>query len=217
MSSAALFPISPHGRRINSRMARILVDALPSAVDTVVVLAADQLERYNAAIAKIQVKGSQEHDMGPDDSLQDLGSIRDAVCRTRACEVVYASEVEDRSFFDIYRRIVIAYNSVPRLRKDVVSTALAHVARKGWSRKSSVVDLSCLYVLEEIALNIRMRVSHGIPREYYYGDIALPLVGLYDGRYGLSPWEIAGFPQSDEKFEFFRWSEDLNDERWVPA
>jgi hypothetical protein len=211
----AFFPLSPRGKRLTSRTARAMAEALPEGLNHALVLVADELDRYNTAIHEVLNKGIQEETTS-EVSFQDAAILIDSLHSRVTVHSVRMADAEDSLFADALRELVVSYHTNQRFRKDVVSTALSYVARKGWSRNPIIVELSSMYVLEELALNMRIRVEGSIAHEFYFGDTILPLLRLYEGTYGMHPAELLGLPKPDIEFDFYEWVEEPSP-RWKKA
>ncbi|HMF28549.1 MAG TPA: hypothetical protein VKE42_07240, partial [Candidatus Cybelea sp.] len=78
-------------------------------------------------------------------------------------------------------------------------------------------QLSRAYLLEEIALNVRLHIDDGIDDEYYMGEQLGILVNLYHSKYGFNAFDLANVSGDGRKIRFFgfggndcaSWSEHL--------
>jgi hypothetical protein len=102
--------------------------------------------------------------------------------------VISVDDVADCRFGIILRNLIIAFYTIDSFRIDVGACAVAHLTRnQGDMIPETANRLSESYVLEEIALNLRLHIIDGIANEFYVGEYLDPLLKLYAGRYGIAP------------------------------
>lgn len=111
--------------------------------------------------------------------------------------------VADAKAFRILRNIDILNSINPFFRQDVLSSAERFASRHTESYREVAVNLSIRYIIEELALSIRMRVLGNYYDEYYIGPTLLPAIRLYSGAYVATPWELAGVKRGSASFRFF--------------
>jgi len=111
-------------------------------------------------------------------------------------EVKRWREFADASFVELYRRMLIACWTVRPFRECVESMAREHIFRRTDQDKIlGVVGASTTYVLEEVAMCLRVTEVAGYSHEYYPAPEARVLTELYSGRfdqYGLSVRDLVG-------------------------
>lgn len=148
-----------------------------------------------------------------------LERLRKNVKGNVRCEqwtILGVDDVADAACFRILRNVILAFQTVPAFRDDVIDAARRHLVRRD---DSSLVSeqLSVHYILEEIALSLRLHVLGDIEAEFYVGEHLLPVLKLYSGSYGL---DVHGLAEADapavvRTFEFFDLQRQFNLFRWT--
>jgi Zn-finger domain-containing protein len=123
--------------------------------------------------------------------------------------------VSDNVFHDIYRNTFISYLAIEYFRNDVIETAKKHREHINERYTKYDLELSVAYVIEEIAINIRLRVIDNIDAEYYLGELPKPLLKLYKNKYQVNVLTIAGKQKSDIEFKFFHSPNKLEKHHWI--
>lgn len=114
------------------------------------------------------------------------------------------SEFTDAKFADILRMLAIASVQVRSFGDSLDQAAAAYLdVRFGGETEAGWRDLAKLYLLEECALNIRLRVLQGIYEEYYLGDFPDPMLGLYGDEFGFGVGVLTGCEVEGGRFRFF--------------
>jgi hypothetical protein len=122
----------------------------------------------------------------------------------------------DSECYAIYRRLLLLFHTTPEFRHDVVSAAERHLKNSQTIVPGTEVRqrLSESYVLEEIAMALRIRAVEGYEDEYYLGIFFEPMLGIFEGKYSVSLSTIVGGPIS-LSFRFFKLGHSEADPLWV--
>lgn len=140
----------------------------------------------------------------------------------------------DGEFYQICKAVVIMYHTIDAFRYDVNVAAARHVERRSerksttptvttpllWNasehqeRRKTAIYLGVCYLLEEIAVNLRVRIGEGIFHEYYLGETLTPLVKLYEGAYDVNVEELAGKNRPAKPFRFYEYSSTAGGPKW---
>jgi hypothetical protein len=222
----ALFPISLSNQDFSSRRIAPALEYVFLRHEHVVFLVADRLQIYNKVLRVYD-----------DVSLSDL--IRDfrqnahykeerqkwveRLLRAQGIEgtgtlweVQGIDVLADEQCFRIFRNVMLSYYALPAFRQDVNSAARAHAAsRHSRFPIEAKFELSKGYILEEVALSVRLHACDSIHYEYYVGGQSQVILKLYDGRYGLSPFDLAELEPRDQEFCFFSLDSSSNAPLWV--
>lgn len=123
----------------------------------------------------------------------------------------------DKEYVRIHRNICILFEMDDLFRRDIQQSALSFVASRGQVAPLSekARRLSVAYALEEIAVNLRVRVSAGIEAECYQGKFLKSLVKLYYGLYDVNVWDLCSCKPSKVLFSFFSIANSNAGPRWV--
>ena len=208
----ALFPISVDNDQFTTAN---IIDAVSSFIndfDEVIFLIADRLQLYNKAedigdsatfAQLIRRIGSRMQYVR--ERTHWLARMRPLISGGQKVrwKIISIDDVTDAAFFRAYRNVVIAFNTVPEFRNDVQECALAHVAKQPRHDPEQARRLAEAYILEEIAINLRVRVLDGVDAEFYYGKFLDPLVRLYQGRYDIDVALLAGTESRARSYRFF--------------
>jgi hypothetical protein len=132
------------------------------------------------------------------------------------CRFLGFADVTDHRFFDIYRNVILAFHTVELFRRDVEQAAERYCAKRP-VRHSPMqeVRLSEAYILEEIAVNVRVRLLEGIQDEYYPFGYPKPMLRVYTEDYGFSAFDLAGSKFCHTDFTFFEWNQSTDTWRIV--
>jgi hypothetical protein len=208
-----LIPISVDSKLFRTAAFVPLLEAIPQGYDSVLFFVADFLQLYNKVD---QVNGGMQlaevfNAFRADQNF--LAQRRTWIMKIRRTSefdlarvpwrVIGASEIEDRMFSDIWRAVLMMYECVLPFRDDVDEAAMKWVASHSKTRVELSRRLSKMFLLEEIAMNVRLRVIERVEDEYYAGTTLLPLQKLYRGDYGIRVADIAGVDTSGIGFRFF--------------
>lgn len=211
-----LFPISVSNKRFSfERVRSALRPLLADGYEELIFLIADKLYLYNKCRRVV--------------SGQDLGiTLRDFTGRNRELEtrkawvrnleksfkregennlwtIVSSDDVSDERYAHVHRRLLIAFATIGIFREEIKSTTRSFLSdRFGSELKEEWLRLSEYYLLEELALNVRVRVWGNIHDEFYLGDYHAPLVRMYAGHYGFSVADLTDMDVRGSDFRFHR-------------
>lgn len=220
----ALFGISLDNPLYSTaRMRAGLIEGLRE-YDEVIFLIADSLQIYNHVsknvgdnMAMSSIDWSTPHSQYFAERTIWLNKIR-----TRLPEwpdhqkwtITGVNSVADRKAFQIQRSVRILYAVDGTFRNDVIESAKRFAGYNFDSKTiENRVSLSILYILEEIALNVKLRIQFGIEDEFYLGDTFEIFRNVYAGKYMKDHYELFGRKRSSKKvFRFHSW--DTNEENW---
>ncbi|HXO29558.1 MAG TPA: hypothetical protein VOA80_19565 [Thermoanaerobaculia bacterium] len=196
----ALVPVSLFNSRSSSEEALNLVERLAESFDHVVIFIADGLQVYNEARDK---SSAVLNDNPIDLRVQEFCVRARGVAPPGKLEVCGVDSLTDRAFFRIYRRLAILRYVDPNFGA-AISKAADLYCRYQHLASNAARELSAAYLLEEAALNLRLRVVDKIEAEFYMGGrLPKPLVNLYRGKYMASVFELTDTPPSPIDFLFF--------------
>jgi hypothetical protein len=133
--------------------------------------------------------------------------------------IVGVRDVADHRSWEILRAIRLLYILDPKFKNDVIAQARSFVATRVQHLSNSDIfeQLSIEYILEEVALNLRVRIIGAIEDEFYLGNIVSVLPRIYQGEYMKSAVELAkGIKESQhhKSFRFFDWSDEKG---WIAS
>ena len=216
MTSRALFPISVSNQRFSSERVSMLLPQILYRYDEIVFIVADHLQLYNKAM-----RSANESSLA--DVVREFGARQEHVRQRRRwlerlrrrldpnhCGAQWTvwgvEDIADSTCFHIFRNVMVAYYATPALQKDVISAAMSFASNRQdiypfELRKS----LSMGYLLEELALSIRVKVLGKIWDEYYDGQHSQVMMKLYAGAYPVSVFDLAFKVEClDHRFRFFQ-------------
>lgn len=220
----ALFGISLDNPLYSTaRMRAGLIEGLRE-FDEVVFLIADSLQIYNHvsknvgdSMAMSSIDWSAPHSQYFAERTIWLNKIRTRLPEwpdDQKWTIAGVNSVADKKAFQIQRSVRILYAVDATFRSDVIDNA-KKFAERGLDSKTfeSRVSLSILYILEEIALNVKLRVQYGIEDEFYLGDTFEIFRNVYAGKYMKNHDELFGRKSRSRKlFRFHSW--DTSEENW---
>lgn len=193
-SDQVLFPISVGNKAFKTAQAVAALDAIELPFDEIIVFVADRLQLYNKSGAvtdgttfrAAMTSARPNHVLEREKWFRRVFQLSLAAKGGAKAKVIGVDDITDAAFFTIYRNIVVAFAAVPDFRRDVTANAAVYLRqhRQAWS--DSVQRLSEGYILEDIALNLRLHLIGGLRREYYLGRYLPVLVALYGAQYGFS-------------------------------
>lgn len=209
----ALFPISVDSKRFTTSSVIPALQAFVPQFQQVIVLIADGLHLYNKA-------QNVSDGMGLSNAIQEF-NVRGAYFEQRrkwidqvCAKIIVSHKIEwrvlninavtDEVFYPIYRNVVIAFNTIDPFRHDVQEAAKAHSLKRAALPSAQEVRLSEAYILEEIAVNLRIRVVEDVEAEFYMGEYLGVLQDLYQGKYGIDVRMLSGIRDARPDFHFFR-------------
>lgn len=224
-SSKVLFPISVDSKRFGTDETVAALNNIPSGHDEIIFLIADGLQIYNKAsqvddgkplnnILK-SFKLKNDYYIEREKWLQTVKSKCDEKIIQPTWTIKNIFSVSDNVFHNIYRNVFIAYLAIDDFRNDIVKTAKKHRAKFSQSNTDYSLDLSIAYIIEEIALNLRMRVVDIIQDEYYLGELPIPLTNLYKGNYEVDVFTLSGIEKTNSKFSFYHSPDTAKFVSWV--
>jgi hypothetical protein len=131
-------------------------------------------------------------------------------------EIVSIDDVADGEAFQIFRGLSIFYTLNQAFSEDVDAEAHRAVRRKsGWKDYDAARRLSAIYILEELALNLRIRSRWKLTDEFYIGSQMLILPELFHGRHS---WYLksVGLTESIDVLgaRFFTWGAEAVWTEW---
>ncbi|GJM09857.1 MAG: hypothetical protein DHS20C11_21330 [Lysobacteraceae bacterium] len=202
----ALFPISVSNQRYSTdNVVRALL-SLSREYDLIVFLVADRLQMYNKATraGKVGLFGVlQEFADKRTDYLEQrkrwLEKIRDRLGDDVDFEVSMKGidHFADERAFRILRNLVLLYAADKRFRRDVRKAALDFCSRYEQREMADLgFRLSQGYILEEIAISLRIHIVGGIPDEYYLGQQWGVVLRVYQGEYDVDATVLADSKRS---------------------
>lgn len=214
----ALFPISLNNNFFNTDNVIEAYQAISLKYKSITFIIADQLQLYNKAL---QV--SNEYSIS--DVLRDfrektkyfeerkkwLEKLKDKLNNDIPLDWDIKSiddVANDYTIFTIYRNILIAFYSDTIFANDI-----KHIAFNYANQKNSKYDfdraqnLSVGYLLEEIAISIKLKVINEIFDEFYIGNYASPILKLFNNKYSFNVFDIAGKikPRDFTGFNFYKY------------
>lgn len=187
----AFFPISVTTRLFSSDRMKQALPYLEPQYKEFIFLIADRLQMYNDAIsirkAEIDIYRSWAH--RPSSLFTQRAKWLKKVlheCGIDESRVMILSidDIADGEAFLTFRKLLVFYN----LNHDF-HEAIEGEAHDATDRKASYIDyelvrrMSRIYVLEEIALNIRIRSRFNVYDEYYLGPQMKIFPDIYHGRF----------------------------------
>jgi hypothetical protein len=223
----ALFPISVSNQAFSTRRVLPALQAVLSSHAEVVIFIADHLQVYNKALQIADGAGLSkiigEFGLKQDYREQRSKWIQRMTSRMPGCEashwkLIGVDDITDFKCFNIFRNVMVAYYSVCCFQDDVNRTAKYYAQSRYPQYPLEICEqLSRGYLLEEIALNVRLHIIDGIDDEYYMEEQFGVLVNLYNSKYGFNAFDLANVRSDGRKIRFFgcdendcaSWSEQL--------
>lgn len=213
MNVHALFPISVSNRLFTTSNVTAALSKLPSRVSHVTFLIADWLQLYNRAT-------NCGESMALGDVIRDYKDRnKDLINRQRwianfleaspdilsaSPKIVGMEQYFDPLYAHTFRNINILRSVDAQFRQDVTDAASLFLGSSSRAANSVSLNLSEQYILEEIALNIRLRVKEGLEEEYYLGNYHIPMLKVYANCYSASVFDLLGGEvQHPTKFLFY--------------
>ena len=217
----ALIPISLSNSKFSSARMRSAIKALPRGFGGYLFLVADSLEEYNVASRALAKKKTSGHLLGKlqADPLSQrkiwierlLKRISHDDPTKPRWRVVSTASLVDTRFMYVFRRVLIVFLQNKHFSNDVTAAALKYTSRRqSWSG-TIAVNLSELYILEELALSILLHIVDGIESEFYLFRQHDVIINVYRGLYGFSVFDLAGEQRRDLDWFFYEFSEVTTD------
>lgn len=201
MGTHALLPISVSNRIFSSDNIRNALLKLPDRVTEITFLIADWLQLYNRA-------NNCNESVGLGAVIRDYTERNnDFINRQRwisnfletypetmraSVKIVGMDHFFDAAYANTFRNINILNSVDSEFRNDVKDAAQRFLSSSNKKKGKISQSLSEQYILEEIALNIRIRVKELIEEEYYLGKYHLPMLKIYKNCYTASPHDLLG-------------------------
>lgn len=208
-----LFPISLNSERFSTEHVRPILKSISNQYLRIVIIIADQLQVYNSMIMNLGaenpgtvIRNFAEKDHRFEERTRWIWRIaRDLNICEQKWTIIGINDIADQSCFKIFRNVMLLFAADASFRDCVTSAARSHVySMRGVDYDDRRVNLSALYILEEIALSIRLHVGENIPHEHYLGRLAEPVKRLYLGEFSTSVFALAGVAEvPDAQFNFF--------------
>ncbi|MGZ5527310.1 MAG: hypothetical protein ACXWJB_01430 [Limisphaerales bacterium] len=219
----ALFPISVDNPGFTTSVVVAALNAIAEPYDEVLFLVADELQLYNKASSDLKsgqdlsqiISTFQRKNRYFEQRKKWLERIKSDVSGPlqHAKWTFYnVSDFTDQRFYHIFRNILLAFNTIPDFRNDVEETARNYCMRARGDVSDIDLGLSTAYILEEIALNVRIRVLEQVKDEYYLFKYPKPFLNLYANKYGIDVYTLAGIPNYTGEFPFLAYA----DGSWKP-
>ncbi|WP_459858913.1 hypothetical protein [Dongia sp. agr-C8] len=224
-SRTALFPISLSNQKFSSKIVFPAIELMLGRYQKIVFLVADQLQLFNRAASADASADLSRVMKGFSYDSNTLNERRAWLERLRLrmgersvgleWRILGVDEVADRRCYKILRNVIVAYHVLPPFRSDVDIAAWEHVRHSSKTAENSVHhSLSVSYIIEEIALSLRLRVVGKILDEYYVGSTLPPVLKLYDGKYPIDVYTLSGVKKREEHYNFFDLTMTMRDFRW---
>jgi hypothetical protein len=212
----ALFGISVDSQSFGTEAVAAALASFVKDFDEVVFLIADRLHLYNRAADvtdaegycnllrafEKRVAGRESYKAERERWLDRVRSHVEGALDTK-WSVVGIDDVADPAYCAIFRNLIVAFNTIVDFRQDVRDCASAHVFKHQTAPTESSLRLSEAYVIEDIALSLRIHVLDRVEAEFYIADYLKPLLRLYDGTYGISVTTIAGSRERPPTYRFY--------------
>jgi hypothetical protein len=131
--------------------------------------------------------------------------------------ILSVDDLTDSKHHDLLRNLYILYNLDDSFKSDVDLTVSEAIDRRHYHRSHDTAkSLSLMYVLEEVALNLRLRHRFQVYDEFYLGPPLVVLVELLSGRHSWFLREIGFCNDYDtHRARFFSWGGDENRPSWI--
>jgi tRNA-dependent cyclodipeptide synthase len=122
--------------------------------------------------------------------------------------ILSIDDIADTRAFRTLRAVRMLYRVDAEFRADVDRAARQIVERRQLTYEQAFIwqGLSVDYIIEEVALNIRLRLGRRIHSEFYLGTTFYIFLRMYRGEYSKSVHDLFGRKQQDTQgYEFFDW------------
>jgi hypothetical protein len=220
-----LFPISLSNQAFSTARVLPLLENLSARYRKIVFLVADHLQIYNKALRVGEdvnfsdlvrtFDSDQEYLEQRRAWIERLSAMLQMPPEERLWTVIGVEEMADSSCFKIFRNVMLLYYADQRFQQDIDALALRHASSRNEKYPlERRVMLSKGYILEEIAISIRIHVLEGISDEYYLGAQVRPLLRLYGGGYGVTVEDLAQHDRGSRQTRFFRYDEGAQGTDW---
>ena len=118
-------------------------------------------------------------------------------------EISVMEDYFDIAYANTLRNVNILMSTDSGFRRDIRNAAELFILKKHEQPSEILVSLSEKYILEEIAVNIRIRIKETMEEEYYLGKYHTPILKLYGNLYSANASDLFGCEAlrvSDYKF-----------------
>lgn len=224
-AGTALFPISLSNQAFSTARILPLLQDLSLRYSRILFLVADRLQIYNRALnaewdADLRHLIRQfDDDQGYLEQrrtwIERLAQMLPRPLEEDRWQVIGVEDVADADCFRIFRNVMLLYYAHAEFRDDIDRLAEDHAqARNEKYALEKRILLSKGYILEEIAISIRIHVCDGVADEYYVSGQAEPILRLYASEYGVT---VADLAQRDPRTSsrFFRYDESNSVSHWT--
>jgi len=223
MNMNVLFPISIANRTFSTENVRQGLANLPPYVSKVTFLVADWLQLYNKVnnCSQTATLGSIIRDYNKrNKDLEYRHKWLEKLLESShnltipSYEIFGMEHYFDAAYANVFRNINILKSVDKRFSRDITNAANLFFSTGNKVKNDVALKLSEQYILEEIALNIRIRVIENIHEEYYFGSYPLPMIKIYTNSYLANAKELTGNDVlTNTPFKFFS-IKDLKSYKW---
>jgi hypothetical protein len=226
-SSKILFAISVDSKRFGTNETIHALNLIPNKYDEFHFLIADGLQLYNKAaqvdngkplnsiLTNFRLKN--DYYVERERWLKNIKPHLNQIVSTSHWNILNNFSVSDSLFHDIYRNVFISFLTLPDFKQDILDAALKHRKKYEGTDAQFYIDLSTAYIIEEIALNLRIRVINNVNDEFYLGELPLPLIKLYKNGYQVDVLTLCGLQRNETKFRFFHAPKHDDINLWIEA
>ena len=218
MLRKALFPISMSNQHFSTTNTKEALKGIFEQFDEWIFLIADQLQFYNRAYRVAEGASLQRLllDMRPSSQfsnqrrrwLQKVKVRLGEIAQQHRWRILSVDELADSQCYAILRNVTIAFHTVDVLHQDIIEAAAEHTRQRQHVRFVDCMErLSLAYILEEIALSIRLRVIEKVEAEFYMGEYLKPVLRLYRNQYPIDVFSLAGQQEEETRFDFYDFKE----------
>lgn len=223
MSSYALFPISVANRQFSTDNVQKVLSKLPNRITHLTFLIADWLQLYNKvkncsdteSLGKV-IRDYNERNRELENRHRWLEKILESSTNLLMAshEIVGMEHYFDGLYANTFRNINILHSIDEKFSRDINKAALLFLSKGNMRSNKIAIKLSEQYILEEIALNIRIRVKENLDEEYYLGLYHVPMLRIYANCYSASVQDLLGkaIPHKTD-FKFYS-IKDLDNCSW---
>lgn len=220
----ALFPISLSNQRYSTNSTIMMLQKIPHDYEEILFIVADHLQLYNKALlidhpsmlgSIVRKFQKEQRYLLERQTWFDRLRSKFPDDETRQWRISGLEDFMDAACFKIFRNVMLAYYSIDEFRNDLDLTARTHAAlRKPQYPWIQRVLLSKGYILEELALSIRIKLLEKIFDEFYIDPHPKPVIKLYRGDYNFSVYDLAEVEKSKARFRFYYFTESSVNPLW---
>jgi hypothetical protein len=226
VATSALFPISVSNQAFSTERVLPAMQFIFSRYAEVVFLVADHLQLYNKALeitdglplSRIIGEFSLKQEYRNQRSKWVQRMTSQIYCGHSHWKLIGIDDITDSKCFNIFRNVMLAYYSVASFQNDVNRSAHSYAQSRDTRYPLEIREqLSRGYLLEEIALNVRLHVTGGLDHEYYMGQQSALFLNLYNDKYEFNAFDLAETLNDGRRIRFFcfnggapeNWTEQL--------